>query len=74
MKLLRFLGEKKVHKRVLFPSIINQHVCVTGREGPACGCSMDRFINFATVFNGKKDDVTCKKCRSLVKKQAKSKK
>lgn len=64
MKLFRVVGEELIHKSVPLPPIINQYICATGREGPACDADLG-FVCMVEKFDGKKEDITCQKCRSL---------
>ncbi|MFA7000367.1 MAG: hypothetical protein WC241_04625 [Candidatus Paceibacterota bacterium] len=72
MKLFRVLSDGSVHKLVSLPHIVNKHICATGRVGPLCKKDYG-FVYFANIFEGKKEDITCKKCRSLVNKNMRRK-
>ena len=64
MKLFRVVGKRLVHKYVNLPPIIDEHICITGREGPVCKTDFG-FFYLVDRFEGEDKDITCKKCRSL---------
>jgi hypothetical protein len=64
LDLFKVYGKRLVHKSVPLPPIINQYVCATGREGPACGADFG-VLYLVEKFKGEAGDITCKKCRAL---------
>jgi len=65
MELCKVGGKRLVHKVIDLEPIKNDYVLATGRKGVACGTDFG-LLFIVERFEGKEEDITCKKCCSLL--------